>query len=67
MDQAVPVLDMTGQDREIVETIGRERNRLRNFIRKRVGDIDDAEDVLQDVFFGRCGPFEAGATGSGAE
>ena len=50
MDQAVPALDVTGQDRRIAETIGREQNRLRNFIRKRVGDIDEAEDILQDVF-----------------
>lgn len=51
MNDAVPVLDMTSQDRKIVETVGRERNRLRNFIRRRVGDLDDAEDILQDVFF----------------
>ena len=50
MDQAVPALDVTGQDRRIAETIGREHHRLRNFIRKRVSDIDDAEDILQDVF-----------------
>ena len=50
MDQAVPALDVTGQDRRIAETIGREQTRLRNFIRKRVGDIDEAEDILQDVF-----------------
>ena len=41
---------MTEQDRQIAETVERERNRLRNFIRKRVPDLD-AEDVLQDVFF----------------
>jgi len=29
----------------------RERVRLRNFIRRRVPDADDAEDILQDVFF----------------
>lgn len=51
MDQAVQLLDMTEQDREIVETIRREQRRLRNFIRKRVGDVDEAEDILQDVFF----------------
>ena len=47
MDQAVPALDVTGQDRQIAETFGREQNRLRRFIRKRVGDIDDAEDILR--------------------
>ena len=50
MDQAVPALDVTSQDRRIAETFGREQNRLRHFIRKRVADIDDAEDILQDVF-----------------
>jgi RNA polymerase sigma factor (sigma-70 family) len=42
---------MNEQDRRIAETIERERGRLRNFIRKRVLDRQDAEDVLQDVFF----------------
>jgi len=41
---------MTEQDRQIAETIERERGRLGNFIRSRVPEID-AEDVLQDVFF----------------
>src|ERR1700757_1515070 len=40
---------MTEQDRQIAETIERERGRLGNFIRRRVPEID-AEDVLQDVF-----------------
>jgi RNA polymerase sigma factor (sigma-70 family) len=39
------------QDRRISETVLRERGRLRNFIRKRVGDSGDAEDILQDVFY----------------
>ncbi|MGD0601269.1 MAG: sigma factor [Terriglobales bacterium] len=29
----------------------REQSRLRNFIRRRVADREDAEDVLQDVFY----------------
>src|SRR5690348_14534079 len=33
------------------ETFERERGRLRNFIRKRVGDAADAEDILQEVFY----------------
>ena len=41
---------MNEQDRQIAETIERERSRLRNFIRKRVPELD-VEDVLQDVFF----------------
>jgi RNA polymerase sigma factor (sigma-70 family) len=39
------------KDRRISETIRREKARLRNFIRKRVPDRLDVEDVLQDVFF----------------
>ena len=40
----------TQQDQRIVETISRERNRLRSFIRRRVGNAEEAEDILQDVF-----------------
>ena len=39
------------QDRLISEVVERERSRLRNFIRRRVPDPRDAEDILQDVFY----------------
>ena len=39
------------QNRRIAETVERERGRLRNFIRRRVPDAGDAEDILQDVFY----------------
>ena len=39
------------QDRKIHEAVERERGRLRNFIRKRVGNETDAEDILQDIFY----------------
>jgi RNA polymerase sigma factor (sigma-70 family) len=39
------------QDERISEVVQRERSRLRNFIRRRVPDPGDAEDVLQDVFY----------------
>jgi RNA polymerase sigma factor (sigma-70 family) len=39
------------QDRRIAETIGREQGRLWNFIRGRVANESDAEDILQDVFY----------------
>jgi RNA polymerase sigma factor (sigma-70 family) len=39
------------QDRRISEAIDREQQRLRNFIRKRVPDERDVEDILQDVFY----------------
>ena len=42
---------MTEQDHQISEAINREQTRLRNFIRKRVPDPSDAEDILQDVFY----------------
>ncbi len=42
---------MSEQDRRIAETIERERGRLRNFLRKRLPDREDVEDVLQDVFY----------------
>jgi RNA polymerase sigma factor (sigma-70 family) len=38
------------QDLRISEVVRRERSRLLNFIRRRVSDPSDAEDVLQDVF-----------------
>jgi RNA polymerase sigma factor (sigma-70 family) len=38
------------QDRRISETVERDRSRLRAFIRRRVPDPRDAEDILQDVF-----------------
>jgi RNA polymerase sigma factor (sigma-70 family) len=39
------------QDERISEVVEREQSRLRNFIRRRVADPGDAEDVLQDVFY----------------
>jgi RNA polymerase sigma factor (sigma-70 family) len=42
---------MARQDQQISEAIEREKPRLRNFIRKRVADQSDAEDILQEVFY----------------
>src|SRR5213595_2773336 len=39
------------QDRQISEIVAEQRSRLRNFIRRRVADPRDAEDILQDVFY----------------
>jgi RNA polymerase sigma factor (sigma-70 family) len=39
------------QDGRISEVVKREQSRLRNFIRRRVPDPRDAEDILQDVFY----------------
>ena len=42
---------MTEQDRQISEIITEQRSRLRNFIRRRVPDPSDAEDIVQEVFY----------------
>ena len=39
------------QDQRISETVEREQARLRSFIRRRVADQRDAEDILQEVFY----------------
>jgi RNA polymerase sigma factor (sigma-70 family) len=39
------------QDQQISEVVKREQSRLGNFIRLRVPDRRDAEDILQDVFY----------------
>ena len=39
------------QDERISDVVTRERSRLLNFIRRRVPDPRDAEDILQDVFY----------------
>ena len=49
------IAGMTGQrfeqDRQISEIVAEERSRLRNFIRRRVPDPSDVEDILQEVFY----------------
>jgi RNA polymerase sigma factor (sigma-70 family) len=52
MDQALKEQwAMAEQDQRVSKAIDREGGRLRNFIRKRVADREDAEDILQDVFY----------------
>jgi DNA-directed RNA polymerase specialized sigma24 family protein len=51
MDAALPASPvMADQDKTITEVLARERNRLGRFIRQRVPDPADAEDILQDVW-----------------
>jgi RNA polymerase sigma factor (sigma-70 family) len=50
MHAATPTTLMTDEDREITATVLRETSRLGDFIRRRVGDQTDADDILQDVF-----------------
>jgi len=42
---------MADQNQRISQVVDRERYRLLNFIRRRVPDPYDAEDILQDVFY----------------
>lgn len=42
---------MIEQDRQIAEVVAEERPRLRSFIRRRISNDADADDLLQDVFF----------------
>ena len=39
------------QDRQITDVVKQEQSRLRNFIRRRVPDPRDADDILQEVFY----------------
>jgi RNA polymerase sigma factor (sigma-70 family) len=39
------------QDERIADAVEREQSRLRRFIRRRVPDARDAEDILQDVLY----------------
>ncbi len=50
---ALPATDwaMTEPDRTTAETFRRKRARVGHFIRRRVPDAADAEDILQEVFF----------------
>ena len=52
MNDVASMMRMTlEQDERISEVARRERSRLRNFIRRRVPDPRDVEDILQDVFY----------------
>jgi RNA polymerase sigma factor (sigma-70 family) len=46
-----PAIPMTEQDGDITAVVLRERSRLGKFIRRRVFNPADAEDILQDVFY----------------
>jgi RNA polymerase sigma factor (sigma-70 family) len=51
MDKTLSIPMMTEQDLRISEVIAEQRLRLRNFIRKRVPNEADVEDLLQEVFY----------------
>ncbi|HLK04696.1 MAG TPA: sigma-70 family RNA polymerase sigma factor [Candidatus Acidoferrum sp.] len=50
MSEPASALSMTEQDFHISRIVTEERSRLRNFIRRRVPDPADAEDIVQEVF-----------------
>src|SRR5206468_11527195 len=51
MAEQASVATMTEQDRQISEIVHEDRSRLRNFIRRRVPDPSDVEDIVQEVFY----------------
>src|SRR5438552_14660182 len=51
MNEPATIILMTEQDRRISEIVADQRSRLRNFIRRRVPDPSDAEDIVQEVFY----------------
>jgi RNA polymerase sigma factor (sigma-70 family) len=51
MEPTLPSLPMADTDKHITDTVVRESARLRNFIRRRIPDPGEAEDILQDVFY----------------
>ncbi len=51
MNELSSITWMTEQGRQNSEIIAGMRSRLRNFIRKRVPNEADAEDLLQEVFY----------------
>jgi RNA polymerase sigma factor (sigma-70 family) len=51
MEEPSSVIAVTEQDRQISEVVLEQRSRLRNFIRRRVPDPSDAEDIVQEVFY----------------
>src|SRR5437773_9491920 len=51
MNELSGIISMTEQDRRISEIVAEQRSRLRNLIRRRVRDAEDAEDIVQEVFY----------------
>jgi RNA polymerase sigma factor (sigma-70 family) len=51
MSDLASVTAMSEDDTRISEIIAAERSRLRAFIRRRVPDASDVEDILQEVFY----------------
>lgn len=45
------IIEMSEQDRQITRVVAEQGSRLRNFIRRRVADPADVEDILQEVYY----------------
>ena len=58
---AAALSDPMSQDREIAAAMLRERGRLLAFIRRRIDDVAEAEDILQDAFYELVAAERAGA------
>ena len=50
MSEALAASSLADQDRQLAGTFTREAKRLRGFIRRRVADVADVDDIVQDVF-----------------
>ena len=51
MDKPSNIAPVSEQDRQVSEIFADYRSRLRNFIRGRVPDPSDVEDIVQEVFY----------------
>jgi RNA polymerase sigma factor (sigma-70 family) len=51
MDEPSSIIAMIERDRQLSGIIAEQRSRLRNFIRRRVPDPSDVEDIVQEVFY----------------
>jgi RNA polymerase sigma factor (sigma-70 family) len=51
MGEPWSIAAMAERDRQISDIVAEQRARLRNFIRRRVPDPSDAEDIVQEVFY----------------
>src|SRR5579863_9056742 len=51
MGEPWSITAMAERDLQLAEIVAEQRSRLRNFIRRRVPDPADAEDIVQEVFY----------------
>jgi len=51
MSEPWSITAMAERDRQLSEIVAEQCARLRNFIRRRVSDPSDAEDIVQEVFY----------------